>query len=419
MIGESHATVLGSQEVPVPWKEITQVEQRRSFINEALLRRKTMAELCAAFQISEKTGYKWVRRFLLEGDRSLEDRSHAPHSIPHRMPEATAEYFLALRGRHPTWGPRKLVAYAAAHEATRQWPAASSVGALLKNAGLVRPRRFAKTMAAGRAWGMTEPAMPNAVWTADFKGEFRLGTGAYCYPLTVQDAYSRFLLGCRALDSTKGAPAVAVFRRLFQDRGLPAVIRTDNGAPFGSTAIARLSPLAVWWIRLGIRPERITPGHPQENGAHERMHRTLKAETARPAAPTWRGQQRRFDQFRHSYNTERPHEALGLRPPSSVYTPSPRPYPKRLPKIDYPPGADVRRVTSIGQACWRGAYFFLSSLLAGQDVSIEQVTEQRWTVAFGPLILGHINDVSLTFEPAVYWRPSPLTPVTDSPIIPV
>lgn len=404
----------------MPWKEITQVEQRRSFIHTVFLRRKPMAQICAEFQISEKTGYKWVRRFLQEGDESLADRSHAPHTIPHRMPEAIAAYFLSLRRQHPTWGPRKLVAYAAAHEATRQWPAPSSVGALLKQAGMVRQRRFRRAGRIGNAWGQTVAGEPNAVWTADFKGEFRLGTGPYCYPLTVLDAHSRYLLGCHALDSTRGRDTMVVFRQLFREYGLPAVIRTDNGPPFGSgAAIARLSPLAVWWIRLGIRPERITPGQPQENGAHERMHRTLKAETTRPAAATWRGQQRRFDAFRASYNTERPHEALGLHPPGTVYTPSSRPYPGRLPKLDYPPGTDVRRVTSIGQTCWRGTHIFLSSLLAGQDVGIEQATDQRWTVAFGPLILGHINAATSTFEPAAYWRPSPITPVHDSPVSPV
>ena len=301
----------------MPWKEITQVEQRRSFIHAVFLRRKTMAQLCAEFQISEKTGYKWVRRYLREGDQSLEDRSHAPHTIPHRMPAETAGYFIALRGQHPTWGPRKLAAYAAAHNEARRWPAASSIGALLKQAGLVRQRRFRKAANTGTGWGLTRPEAPNAVWSADFKGEFRLGSGPYCYPLTVLDAFSRYLLGCRALESTQTRDTLAVFRQLFRDHGLPAVIRTDNGAPFGSSsAIARLSPLAVWWIRLGIRPERITPGHPQQNGAHERLHRTLKAETARPASSTWRGQQRRFDRFRESYNFERPHEALDLRPPS-------------------------------------------------------------------------------------------------------
>jgi putative transposase len=406
--------------VPVPWKEITQVEQRRSFIHAVFLRRKTMAQLCAEFQISEKTGYKWVRRFLQEGDHSLEDRSHAPHSIPHRMPAETAAYFVTLRGQHPTWGPRKLVAYAAAHDAARQWPAPSSVGALLKQAGLVRQRRLRKAAHTGTGWGLTAATAPNAVWTADFKGEFRLGSGPYCYPLTVVDAFSRYLLDCRALESTAGGDTMAAFRQLFREYGLPAVIRTDNGAPFGSSAaIARLSSLAVWWIRLGIRPERIAPGHPQQNGAHERLHRTLKAETARPAAPTWRGQQRRFDQFRQSYNVDRPHEALGLRPPSTVYATSPRPYPRRLPPLEYPAGADVRRVTSIGQASWRGTYFFISSLLAGPHVGIEQVTEHRWTVAFGPLILGHINAPTSTFEPAVYWKPSLVNPVTESPINPV
>lgn len=404
----------------MPWKEITQVEQRRSFIHTVFLRRKPMVQICAEFQISEKTGYKWLRRYLQEGDQSLEDRSHAPHSIPHRMPDETADYFIALRRAHPTWGPRKLVAYATAHDGARQWPAPSSVGTLLKQAGLVRLIRYRKVGRVGGAWGQTAATAPNLVWTADFKGQFRLGSGPYCYPLTVLDAHSRYLLGCRALDSTRGRDTMAAFRTWFRAYGLPAVIRTDNGPPFGSgAAIARLTELNVWWIRLGIRPERIRPGQPQENGAHERMHRTLKAETTKPASGSWRSQQQRFDLFRASYNTERPHEALGLQTPASVYQPSPRPFPKRLPPIDYPAGTDVRRVTSIGQTCWRGTHIFLSSLLAGQDVGIEQVTDHRWTVAFGPLILGHMNAATSTFEPSVYWRPSPVTPVTDSPISPV
>jgi putative transposase len=338
------------------------------------------------------------------------------------MPDETAEYFIQLRNAHPTWGPRKLVAYAEAHDEARAWPAVSSVGALLKRAGLAKQRRFRKIRGASNTWaGRTAADAPNNVWTADFKGQFRLGTGAYCYPLTVMDAHSRFLLGCQAFDSTRGAEVMVAFKTLFREYGLPAVIRTDNGVPFCSpTAIARLTPLAIWFLRLGIRPERTRLGSPQDNGAHERMHRTLKAETVRPAAAaTPRAQQRRFDAFRVSYNGERPHEALGMRPPAAVYVPSPRPMPRTLPKPEYAAGADIRRVTIVGQTCWRGIHIFLSSLLAGQDVALEQVTEHRWTVAFGPLILGHINVTTGVFEAGAFWRPSPFNPDSTSPIIPV
>lgn len=395
----------------MPWSEITPMSQRLGFIRLYCQRRRTMAELCAEFHISEKTGYKWVARFSAEGEAGLLDRSHAPHHVPHRMAPAVADALLAVRRAHPTWGPRKLVAYSLAQDSSQCWPAPSSVGALLKAAGLVRPRRRRRSTGDAIAWGRTPADHPNAVWTADFKGQFRLGAGAYCYPLTVVDSYSRFLLSCRALPSTESGATIAVFRELFRDFGLPGVLRTDNGIPFATRAIGGLSPLAVWCIRLGIRPERIEPGKPQQNGRHERLHKTLKAETTRPAASGFRRQQQYFDAFRACYNGERPHEALGQQPPSCRYEKSRRPYPRRLPSLEYGAGVQVRRVSSIGVAVWNRHRIFLSTMLAGQDVGFAEGHGDHWTIAFGPLVLGDLNPGSGIFVPAVRWTSSPLNPV--------
>ncbi|MDQ6886064.1 MAG: leucine zipper domain-containing protein [Gemmatimonadota bacterium] len=288
----------------MPWSEITVMSQRLEFVRRVLQRREWMAELCEEFRVSEKTGYKWMARFRAHGAAGLDDRSHAPHHV-HRMGDAIATELLAIRHAHPTWGPRKLLAYAAKRDTPCDWPAPSSVGALLKRAGLVRPRRVRAARSTTRNWGQSAAVAPNDVWTADFKGQFRLGTGPYCYPLTVADAYSRFLIGCTALPATDAILTRSVFERHFRDYGLPRVIRTDNGVPFATpVALGQLSSLAAWWIRLGIQPERIDRGKPQQNGRHERMHRTLKAETAKPPAHSWRGQQSRFDRFRTCFNEE-------------------------------------------------------------------------------------------------------------------
>jgi putative transposase len=336
------------------------------------------------------------------------------------MPEAIAKELVDIRQAHPTWGPRKLVAYAAARDPSVRWPAPSSVGALLKRNGLVRQQRARRARTAARHWGQTPANAPNEVWTADFKGQFRLGNGPYCYPLTVADAYSRFLLGCMALRAPDAILTRSVFQRLFEEYGLPRVLRTDNGVPFASPpSLGQLSTLAIWWIRLGIQPERITPGKPQENGRHERMHRTLKAETAKPPATSWRAQQQRFDRFRTCFNDQRPHEALGQLPPATWYTHSLRPYPRRLPPVHYGEGIDVRKVTSIGQFVWRGSLIFLSTVLAGQHVGLEEIGEDRWTVGFGPLNLGYVQPSTMTFTPGVFMRSSPFNPDRASPIIPV
>lgn len=403
----------------MPWSEITIMSQRHEFVRRALQRRETIAELCEEFRVSEKTGYKWLARFRTHGAAGLADRSHAPHHV-HRMADAIASELIAIRSTYPTWGPRKLLAYARALDPQQSWPAPSSVGDLLKRVGLVRPRRARPARGTARNWGQTLARAANDVWTADFKGQFRLGSGAYCYPLTVADQHTRFLLGCTALRATDAVLTRAVFERIFHTYGLPRVLRTDNGVPFAApTALGNLSRLAVWWIRLGIQPERIEPGQPQQNGRHERMHRTLKAETASPPASSWRRQQRRFDRFVAYFNTERPHEALGQQPPASWYAASDRPFPRRLPRLEYAPGVDVRRVTSIGQFAWHHHLYFLTTALAGEDVGVEQVSEERWAVAFGPLNLAYLNASTEKLTPAVFWKYSPISAACVSPIIPV
>ena len=406
----------------MPWSEITIMSERAEFVRCVLQRRTPVAEVCAAYGISEKTGYKWLARFRHEGATGLADRSHAPHHV-HRMDAVLAAELLALRQAHPTWGPRKLLAYAAARDPAQRWPAASSLGALLKREGLVRGRRARAARSPSRHWGHAGAHAPNDVWTADFKGQFRLGNGPYCYPLTIADAYSRYLLGCTALPATDGILTRAVFARLFHEYGLPRVLRTDNGVPFAAPrALGQLSTLAVWWIHLGIQPERIDPGQPQQNGRHERMHRTLKAETARPPAQTWLGQQRRFDQFRTCFNELRPHEALGQQPPATWYTASERPYPRRLPRFEYGSPVSVRRVNTVGQFAWRGEYYFLSSVLAGEDVGLEEVGDSRWSISLGPLHLAYLDPThqqQQRLTPSVYWRYSPIILDKPSPIIPV
>lgn len=350
----------------MPWLTLSPMSQRVEFVTALVSERVSMRALCARFGISEKTGYKWRARFLAGGPTALADQSHAPHVPAHRVPPAIRDAIVALREAHPTWGARKLRVVLCTQHPTTVWPAPSTITTLLGQAGLLAPRR--RRSDATRTWpvaGLTQPTGPNDVWTADFKGEFRLRTGAYCYPLTVADLHARFLLGCTAMPSTASEPVIMQFTRLFQRYGLPRVIRTDNGVPFGQpNALGRLSRLAVWWIRLGIRPERTTPAHPQENGAHERMHRTLKAEATRPAAADWAAQAHRFHQWQHEYNTLRPHEALGLTCPAQHYVASDRQWPRRLPPVVHPDAAEVRRVSSGGTVRWGRQQIFLTATLA-------------------------------------------------------
>ena len=331
----------------MPWLETSPMTERGRFVDDAHRGLFSMTELCTRYDISRKTGYKWLDRYDAQGREGLRDGSHAPQTCPHKISEEVARALCEGRRAHPTWGPRKLLRWLGRHQPALRLPAISTAGDLLAREGLVKKRVRRRRY---RHPGLVAPVPqhPNDQWTSDFKGHFRTGDGRYCYPLTVADLHSRLLLGCDALLSTQGREAYPCFEALFREYGLPAAIRTDNGVPFASTGLHGLSRLNVWWMRLGIQHHRIRPASPQENGAHERMHRTLKREATRPAAANRHRQQLAFDRFRQEYNEDRPHEALGDSTPASVYRPSPRPFPDRLPAIEYPGHFQVRFVSTAG-----------------------------------------------------------------------
>lgn len=309
----------------MPWQETSPVDQRERFIHDHRRDLYTMAELCARYGVSRKTGYKWRDRFEEEGRQGLRDRSRAPHQCPHRITPEVAAVICAARRQHPSWGPAKLLAWLRPRQPALDWPAVSTAGDLLARRGLVKKRRRRRHY---QHPGVVPPTttQPNDLWTADFKGHFRTRDGVYCYPLTIADQHTRDLLACHGLLSTKGHGVRPVFDRLFREYGLPRAIRTDHGVPFATTGIHALSQLNVWWLRLGIQHQRILPAQPQQNGAHERMHKTLKGDAIRPPRSTLVTQQRAFNAFRRLYNDERPHEALQDRPPATLYRPSPRSY---------------------------------------------------------------------------------------------
>lgn len=384
--------------------------ERLAFITACLNRADRIVDICDRFGISEKTGHQLLRRFRELGPEAFADRSHAPLHPAHRVSAEVARRIIALRQQFPRYGAGKLRDWLQQQEPDGTWPAASTIGALLTRAGLIRPsrRRSRATEPDRLARSRTAARAPNTVWTADFKGEFQLRGGLdapYCYPLTVLDLHTRFLLGCTALPSTAVATARQAFIHLFRTYGLPTVLRTDNGVPFAQwNALGHLGSLAFWWVRLGIQPEHITPARPAENGAHERFHRTLKAETTDPPAASARGQQARFDAFRAEYNTTRPHASLpGHQPPGALYTASPRPYPAKLPTITYPATATVRLVDVGGVIKWRAHAHFLSKNLAGQYVSLTDGEADLVTVAYASLALGEIHLRTQRFIPHVRW----------------
>ena len=387
----------------MPWSETTPMDERLQFVADVRRGSEEMSVLCRRYGVSRTTGYKWLARYEGEGAAGLRERSHRPHACPHATAPDAVDALCELRRRHPTWGPKKLRAILARRRPALLLPAPSTAAALLKRAGLVTSPRRRRTP--GHPGRPTAPMdAPNAVWTADFKGEFKTRDGAYCYPLTVCDGYSRYLLACRALPSTAAAGARPVFERLFREHGLPLRIRSDNGVPFATIALGRLSALSVWWVRLGVLPDLIEPSSPQQNGRHERMHRTLKAEATRPPEAHLRAQQRRFDAFRAEYDAERPHEALGQRPPADLYAPSPRPYPARLPALEYPAHCEVRRVSRNGGVRWHNRWVNVSHVLAEEYVAFEEVGDGLWSVAFGPLLLGRFDERALRITDANGYR---------------
>ncbi len=361
---------------------------RVQFISDYLSGLASMTELAEQYGVSRKTGYKWVARYRAEGPGGLAERSRRPHRSSGAVtPELVAELRRAHQ-RKPHWGARKLRTWLLRRRPLEAWPSASTLHAVLVREGLVRQRPVRRRAVVPAPAGALRPALgPNAVWTIDFKGHFRLTSGQRCYPLTLRDLASRYTLRCDALAGEYLAPTRRRLARAFAIYCLPECIRSDNGRPFAGIGLARLSRLAVWWMRLGIAVERIALGRPDQNGSHEFFHRVLKAQTTRPPSSTLAAQQRRFDRFRHEYHDERPHAALADAVPASRYEPSPRPLPRRLPPVEYPGHWEPRRVSSVGSISWGGAPVFLSEALAGEDVALEEIDDGIWTLHFGRIPL--------------------------------
>ena len=374
----------------MPWKNTSPGEEHVRFLERWQKGGVSFVALCHQFGISPKTGYKRVHRFEAWGWDGVGDLSRAPHSQPNRVPREVAEHLVAAKRAHLTWGPRKLIPWLRERHPEVRWPAPSTAGSILQRAGLVHRRRRSRRTA---PWGQPFAAAtsPNAVWCLDFKGWFRTRDGQRCDPLTLADAASRYLLVCHGLPQPRGLEVRQVLERAFREYGLPQTMRTDNGPPFASVGLGGLSALAVWWVKLGILPERIEPGHPEQNGRLERLHRTLKAETASPPHNTLRAQQRAFDAFRKEYNEVRPHEALGQRPPVTSYQPSFRSYPNRTPELEYEAGVTVRRVRSNGTIKWQGGLVYLSEALRGERVGLAPQDDRFWTIQVGPLQIGLID----------------------------
>lgn len=351
----------------------------------------TFSDHCERFGVSRQAAYEWLSKYEAGGMDSLATQSSAPHTCPHAVDAETVQLIIEAREQHPRWGPRKLKVWL---EDTTPWdldlPAPSTMGDIIKRAGLV-PRKKRRRRPARYASPFMHVAAPNDVWTTDFKGQFKLRDGNRCYPLTLADCFSRFLLRCDAYTSPSSAIRSS-FEKAFVEYGLPSAIRSDNGTPFAVTrAPGGLSTLSVWWVRLGIIPERIAPGSPWENGRHERMHRTLKDEATQPPQANRRQQQRTFDAFRREFNDERPHEALGQRVPSVMYTSSKRSYPRRLPELEYSIAHQLRRVSDAGVISWDGRRLFLSTVLSGEVVGLKQRSEAAWELYFGPVFLGVVD----------------------------
>lgn len=378
----------------MPWRETRVMDQRVRMIGDWLSGDYYISELSRSYGVSRKTLYKWIERYQADDGADLRDRSRAPLRVSRATPAELVADILACKTRHGHWGSRKLLAWLRSHEPGKKWPVASTIGEILKRHGMVQVRHKRH-----RTPPYTEPFLrssrPNEVWSADFKGHFKLGEVGPCYPLTLTDNFSRYLLGCWGMPHPAYLPTRSNFELAFREFGLPVAIRTDNGAPFASVGIGGISSLSAWFIRLGIRPERIEKSHPEQNGRHERMHRTLKAEAVAPPRKSFGEQQRAFDRFRAYYNHDRPHEALGQKIPASFYQRSDRKYPERLPDIDYPESFTTRQVTQSGCFKWEGTDIYLSQALAGHPIGLQPIDTGVWRIHFSFYPLGTFDEETL------------------------
>jgi transposase InsO family protein len=396
----------------VPWKVSDPVSERLQFV-QRWQDGERIVDLCREFGISRKTAYKILARYKADGPRGLYDQSCIPHSTPNRTPIEVEKIVLALRRKHPTWGPKKLFAWMVANRTDVRAPGAATINTILNRNEVPRrtqrPRRYHSL----RGAPLQTAHQPNDIWCADFKGQFKLRSGKYCYPLTITDRFSRFVIRCEALEGTHVETALTVFNQVFREYGLPRVIRTDNGVPFAGAGIWGLTRLSVRWMRLGIWPERITPAHPEQNGQHERMHLDLKQETTRPAAANFLQQQQRFERFIETYNLERPHEALGQKPPATVYSPSLRRLPGRLPELEYPLHDTSVLVQTNGEVTFTNTErFIVSSVLRGERVGLREVDPDRWLVSFMEYDLGYYDAAAKRFQPTNAIQPGKEVPLT-------
>ena len=374
----------------MPWLETDPMNERKRFILEASGGLFSHTELCLRHDVSRKTGYKWIERYESEGPDGLGDRPHRVRAHPHTTESHVVEAALELRGQRRRWGADKIRARLLTLHPDWSVPSARILHKYFLREGLVKKRRRSRRRPhPGRPTAPFDA--PNAIWSADFKGQFKTLDGRYCYPLTVQDGFSRYLLACQGLEGTTYSASRRVFTRLFREFGLPQRIRTDNGTPFASIALGRLSRLSVWWIKLGILPDLIEPASPQQNGRHERMHKDLKADATIPPAGNRSAQQKRFNSFRTDFNQIRPHEALGQKPPASAYQPSSRSFPTKLSTPDYPAHFEVRKVSTNGGIRWHSVWINVSHLLGGDYIGLEEIDHDIWAVHFGPVSLGWLH----------------------------
>lgn len=381
----------------MPWIETEPMNEKVKFISAYLNNEEaTFLKLCERFNISSKTGYKYVNRYKEEGIDGLKERSKAPHIQANRMAPHIEQSILSVKSHHPNWGSKKIKNWLQQERGDLLWPAKSTIDDLLKRHGLVTRAKRKRSVAP-----YTQPfvlcGQSNDSWSIDYKGQFLLGNKQLCYPLTVTDNFSRYLLAVEGSERISGAEVKQTLTNLFVEYGLPLAIRSDNGSPFASHAVAGLSELSVWLIKLGIVPERIRKGHPEENGRHERMHLTLKKETASPPQYNQAQQQQRFNAFRTEFNEQRPHEGLNFNRPAWLYTQSTREFPSKIPTVEYSNDFDLtRKIRTNGTMKWRGKELFVSETLCGETIGMKVHSETEWLMQFSFLPLAIFDEKTLT-----------------------
>ncbi len=388
----------------MPWTETCVMDLKLQLISDSL-RGYSITELSTAYGISRKTVYKWLHRYEEYGVDGLKNRSRAPKQCPHKLDEHIANLIIAKKKQHLDWGPKKVLDLLRRNDPEIDWPADSTAGELLKRCGLVKKRRYKRTIPADKQ-PFSDYSEANQSWSADYKGDFKLGNKQRCYPLTITDNCSRYLLACQGLNSTKYSDAQLWFEYTFREFGLPQSIRTDNGSPFASRSLGGLSRLSKWWVDLEIKVERIQPGRPQQNGRHERMHRSLKAAVCKVPSYSMVRQQERFDSFRVEYNELRSHEGLGRQTPESHYEASCRSYPELILPPQYDNDMTVRSVRHNGEIKWKSQRLYVSELLRKLPVGLKQKEEHLWELYYRSHLLGTLNEKTMKIEPVKEWRSS-------------